>query len=421
MKKTLFCFVVMLAVSINTSIVFAADKSDKICLALETDARVNEILDNVIGTEVKDSDTINYIEAAVCINQVIGLSDNGVSHPLIHAAYDFDISLWSSKEFCRRYFIGDYLNTMGYATVFPPLHNKKIDCQRPEELFYREWYYDMVDICTKKNALELAVNCIYSDCEDYIETSKELGLYYDVGLYDDASNYDDLITVAELKKMMSDMYKIKGELYYSSDLDSGIFERVSSSSGKMSYYERYCKRLTFDPNQIDINGRKVSVMENEFGAKLIGFRDLCDAYGISLEWDNGIITFTYDGEIHELHLDNFANHTKMLVDKSVYEWHPVPRNDMFVDLDKSFTYFGQYEMINDSVYIYPKTLSKFTNYVGIDTELTYESLIGTEDDDIIVLEKDFDRMSDREQIALIATEHGPVFVRPSGSPVYVSP
>ena len=207
-------------------------------------------------------------------------------------------------------------------------------------------------------------------------------------------------------------------MYYSSDLDNGVFDTAARSSENINYYERYRRRLTFDKSMITINGCNVSVMQNEFGARLVGLRDLCNAYGIPIEWDNGKIKISYNDQQYDLRLDNFPDTTKMLVDKSIYAWHPVARDENFVDLDKSFTYFGQYEMINDSVYLYPKTFADFISYIGIETAVTYEDLI-SKDDDLTVIEKDLDRMSDREQIVVYAGSYGISLTRPSGAPVYV--
>lgn len=416
MKKVLnnIIIILFLLVSINTTCI--ADENNKISTALCIDDRIDEIIDNVLGNKPREGDILNYIEAAVCINQIAGLSDNSIEHPLYPSANDMDITLWSSRDVYRRYFIGDYLNTMGFATVFPPIPrtiSDDMDSQHLEELFYLSWYCDMVDKCTVRNALELAVNCLVSEYDDYIETAQEKGLCGGI------SNYDELITVPELKELIKKMYLLQAELYYSSDLDNGVFNTAARSSENINYYERYRRRLTFNKSMITINGCNVSVMQNEFGARLVGLRDLCNAYGIPIEWDNGKIKISYNDQQYDLRLDNFPDTTKMLVDKSIYAWHPVARDENFVDLDKSFTCFGQYEMVNDSVYLYPKTFADFISYVGIETAVTYEDLVN-KDNDLTVIEKDLERMSDREQIEIILSEHTIKFVRPSGNPVYVN-
>ena len=413
MKRILVSIILVLCVCVN--VCYAADETKTISTALSVDDRVDEIVTNVLEDyESTNDELINYIEAAICINQVAGLSDNAVDHPLYPSANYEDITRWSSKDVYRRYFIGDYLTTMGYATVFPPIEDKEINEEDPEKLFYEEWYCDMIDKCTVRNALELAVNCLVQEYDDYIAIAKEKGLCGDI------SDYDKLISISELKELMRRMYQLKGELYYSSDLDNGIFSSAVRSSEEMSYHERYRKRLTFNKGAIEMNNRRVTVMRNDFGASLVGFRDMCNAYGIPIEWNDGEIRISFNGQTHDLRLDNFPDKITMLVEKSLYAWHPVAMNEMFVDIDKSFTCFGQYEMIHDSVYLYPKTFENFINYIGIETDIGYANLIKDTSDSVTVIEKDLERKSDRERIGVAAGEHWVEFYRPSGSPVYIN-
>lgn len=393
MEKLFLKVIIILIILSNLNIVYAEDESDTIYKNLEIADRVNEIVDGVIGEDVKGHEKINYIETAICLNKVIGLSDNMIEHIPVSDDENMLAIEWSSKFFPRRFFIGDCLNAIGFATVFPPKDTVEIEDQPAAVLFYNKWYYDMRVNCTIKNALELAVNCICINCEDYIEKAHELDLF------DTVEDYDKLITVDDLKALMRKMYMIKGDLYYSSDLDSGIFESAAVSSEEMSYYERYCRRFIFNEDNIRINNKDVSIMKNKFGASLIGMRDLCEAHGADVEWNNGIVKITYNGAYYELKLDDFPKSIKMLTDNSIYMYHPVVDDFDGLILAESIEYFGQYEMINNRIYLYPITFEKLIDGIGIKSGMSSKDLLY--DKDTIILDKDFSKTSDREAIGVI--------------------
>lgn len=375
-------------------LIFDNTKTTAVSSALSVDDRVNEIVEQTIGSEYKESDTLNYIEAAICINKVAGLSDNSINHPL-NSNIIWDVTEWSSKDVPRKYFIGDYLCAMGFVTVFQPRNDLGITMKEPRD-FYTNWYSNMESLCQLKNAVELSVNCVEPHYDNYIETAKEKGLYHSIDM--DNKN----IQVNELKELMRNMYSIEKGVYYSSDIDEGISDSALQADIDMSYYERYCNRLDFCKTMFHDKGKSVSVMQNSFGAKLVGFRDFCEANGITVEWDNGRITISYDGEEQELHLDNFPDTVKIFVDKSIYAYHPIDEISIdMLNLDNSFSYFGQYEMINDSIYLYPKTFSAFIEYMGIETEITYETLLPNKPNyKVNIIEKDYNRMSDVEGIVV---------------------
>lgn len=379
-KKKLSCMAMFICLCFQGVVVNSEDYN----MALDVEERTNEIISNVLGTEKKDSDIMHYVEAAICINKVAGLSDNVVEHPLVESEKTEErVTLWSSGGVPRRFFIGDCLNTIGFVTVFPPRHNEDINWSHPEKMFFDNWYEDMDAWCSRKNAVELAMNCISRDSLDYLEEAAEYGLY------NSEQDTEEFITVSELKELMIKMYDIKGGIYYPSDLDCGII--TGAVSTKESYYDLYHKRMTFSRVQMNIGGKNVSVMKNEFGSVLVGLRDICELNGFSVCWDNGIIDISYNDTEYDFRLDNFPNNIKMLTDTSLYVYHPVVVDDRWLDLDKSITYLGQYEMIDDTVYVYPKTFNNLIEYLGIDIE-KLNTTFSTENERI---EKNYSRMSDR--------------------------
>ena len=362
----------------------AAANSEDYNMALGIEERTNEIISSVLGTEKKDSDKMRYIEAAICINKVAGLSDNAVGHPLVESEKTEEkVTLWSSGDVPRRFFIGDCLNTIGFVTVFPPQHDEEINWSNPERMFFDAWYADMDSWCSRKDAVELAMNCISYDSVDYLEEAEKYGLY------DSTQDNKQFITVSELKDLMIKMYKIQGGIYYPSDLDAGIITGAAYKTE--SYYDRYIKRMTFSRDQINIGGKNVSVMKNEFGAVLVGLREICELNGFNVTWDNGSINISYNDNEYDLKLDDFPGNIKMLTDKSMYCYHPVIVDDKWLDLDESITYLGQYEMIDDRVYVYPETFDNIIEYLSIDVE----NISMTFNDDNKIIEKDYSRISDR--------------------------
>ena len=391
----------------------SAEHVETIDLALDLEDRVNEIIYNVFES-IEDEHILNYVEAAVCISQVAGLSDNAVKHPLYEGANDDDITIWSTNDVYRRYFIGDYLNTIGYATVFPPKHEIT---EEDEKSFYKEWGIDMIESCIVEYAADLSANCIVYK---YKEPMNEMA---NRGVIDKTVQQDKLMTISELKELLKRMYLVNGYVYYGSDLDGGEYGTALHSDECISYYERYKKRMIFDRKKLNINGSEVSVLENAYGSKMVSFRELCNALGINIVWNDGVIDLDYKGEKYNVRLDIYQKNTKILIDKNIYSWHPVPQNEIFVDLDKSFTCYGQYEMVNDSIYLYPETFLAFIDHIGIDLCIDREDVVGTSIYDVV--KKDYNRMSNREPIGMIITEpdsYGPGglrFVRQSGAPVYI--
>lgn len=388
--KILSCAAISICFCVQGIVVNSADYN----MALSTEERTNEIINNVLGTERKDSDIMHYIEAAICINKVAGLSDNAIEHPLVESEKTEEhVTLWSSGVVPRRFFIGDCLNAMGFVTVFPPRHNEEINWSHPERMFFDNWYEDMVAWCTRKNAVELAMNSISYDSSDYLKEAAEYGLY------DSEQDNEKFITVSELKELMIKMYDIKGGIYYPSDLDRGIITGAASKTE--SYYDIYLKRMTFSRDQMSIGGKSVSVMKNEFGAVLVGLRQICELNGFNVDWDNGKINISYNGEEYDFELDDFPGNIKMLTDTSIYVYHPVVVDDRWLDLDKSITYLGQYEMIDDTVYVYPETFDNLIEYLNIDAESISKTFSAENE----IIEKDYSRMSDRPKHYMCTGSH----------------
>ena len=376
--------VVMIVLNVQA---YAADDDRE-----QINGRVDEIVSGVLG-DVSGEDTMNYLEAAVCINKVAGLSDNSIIGHEIDEIYSEDGDDWfSSKQFSRRWFLGDYLYAMGLTTVFVPDNVFCMDSVKESGaqglLCFWGAYLDVN--CTIGNAVELAVNCVRKEECDYKREGAECGLY-------NGDEYDSDITVDGLKSIMSNMFTLSGELYFPSDLDNGMIDSAYLSSDDMTYYERYKKRMNFKDEVLNIHGTAISVKTNDFGAKLIGFRELCEIFGMTVEWDNGKIKLTNGNGTYDIRLDDFEGNRKMLTDRNIFAYHPKVDEFWHVIFDKSVDCFGQYEMINDRIYLYPETFRKFTEHMDIDSGITPDALVpGAGSCSDVYVEKDIERTCDTE-------------------------
>ena len=374
--------VVMIVLNVQA---YAADDDRE-----QINGRVDEIVYGVLG-DVSEEDTMNYLEAAVCINKVAGLSDNSIiGHEIDEIIDEGNDKLLSSRQIARRWFLGDYLYAVGYTTVFQP--KQQILVNDAEVLgvrsLYSLWSANFKANSTIGNAVELAVNCVRKEECDYKREGAECGLY-------NGDEYDSDITVDGLKSIMRNMFTLSGELYFPSDLDNGMIDSAYLSSDDMTYYERYKKRMNFKDEVLNIHGTAISVKTNDFGAKLIGFRELCEIFGMTVEWDNGKIKLTNGNGTYDIRLDDFEGNRKMLTDRNIFAYHPKVDEFWHVIFDKSVDCFGQYEMINDRIYLYPETFRKFTEHMDIDSGITPDALMpGAGLCSDVYVEKDYGRMSD---------------------------
>lgn len=340
---------------------------------------INNMLNegNAYNFYYDDDSFVSRADAIECIMKVIGLTDDLSSNAPSVVTMSTDILdtfnfgsiyaqnyIWSASNMASEYAASGYdpndkTGCKGCLTLLNTEHNS-------EYMFYPERY------CTIKEALMFIARAIDADCsEDYVCIALANDIC-DVGTIAQENEY---ITVSLLREMLIKFYGVKGDVYYNNLYDgSGSIPKIDSDS-ESTYYEKYQKMHTFNIYSITENGYGVSAAENGWGTKLVKLRDIMAAHNIDTEWDNGRIKLTdANGIEHVIYLDRTEGQARVGNDNALC---------MYISKEESLEYkimtqyfgiilFGQYEMINDSVYLYPQTLFSLFGYMGIKLELTTE-------------------------------------------------
>lgn len=356
MRKLMIKIIIAILLSsiyINNPVVNAqTNEKAKVC-ALAKEKRVEEIVANIFGT-YKEDDMVTRNEALICINQVVGLSDNAVLDTIVFLEYS-DLYLYKDRinRLCS-------LSHYNYYT-----YEKTLFLEETTTGFWGKTGYCFYPTskCTIEYAIELMANCIEKDYDNSVEVARKFNLCS----ADMLKNLDRNITVSELKLLMSNMLDVEGELYYHSD-ESGINNDILRTNETFNYYDLYCKRKTYVSEVIDIDDKKgIEVMKNKNGVCLIKLRDFLSKYNKNVEWENGSIVIKDDTSYIKLCLDNFPEKRRMFTSASVYAEHLVWEDDWIVK-DESYTHLGEYEMINEYVYLYPYTLFNLIDYLELDIQ-----------------------------------------------------
>lgn len=328
------------------------------CYILSNEERVDEIINEVYGWEYNEGCHISGLEVAVCISKVVGMSDNIIhKEQLIKSQTN-----WSTLRPFRVNSIISYLPYLKQYIIAPKTQKH----YGPDYLIDEtDGYMWILDECTIKNAIEMVSSCINS-VENPIETS----LKYELCDNDQYNRLDDLITIREFKDMLYKMINIKGELHYRSDLDKKPANAIEKNKDDLTYYDNYINRIAFIPQMTEINEKQIRSMVNKNNALLVSLRDYINSLGLTVNWNNGQIFIEGKKTSLVLCLDNFSNNSeirRMFIDKSIYAQHSVINENeegIYYDLEKSYTYFGQYVIIQDTVYLYPKTYERIDEYIN---------------------------------------------------------
>lgn len=348
--------ILLCSICINSVIVKAQTTEEWDVCALSKKERIEEIISNVIG-KYKEDDNITRNEALICINQVAGLSDNAVIKASVLLNYS-DLYLYKDRLY-RLCLLSQY----NFYT-----YEKTLFLEETTNGFFGNYGYCFypTNNCTIGYAIELMANCIDKDYNDPIDVAKTFNLCS----ADMLEKIDKNITVFELKVLMDNMFDVAGEIYYNSD-ECGVTDNEFVTNNDISYYERYCNKKTYFPDVITIDGKnQVEAIKNKNGVYLVKLRSFLNSYNKNIEWENGTIVIKDDTSIIKLSLDNFPGKIRMFTSASIYAEHPV-YEDEFVVRDESYTYLGEYEMINDHVYLYPYTLFEIIDYLELDVSKNF--------------------------------------------------
>lgn len=178
---------------------------------------------------------------------------------------------------------------------------------------------------------------------------------------------NEYITVSMLKEMLINFYADKGDVYY----DGSWSYPELDPDRKSSYYEKYKTMHTFDQCSITENGHEVAAAKNGWGTTLVKLRDIMTAYNVNTEWDNGKVRLTdSDGQECVVYLDRTPGMIRIGNDNTLCMYISKEESDEYTMGAEYFGIidFGQCEMINDSIYLYPKALFSLLGYMGITIE-----------------------------------------------------
>lgn len=339
--------VLLCSMCVDSTVIYAQPDNEWKSCALSKEERVDEIILNVMG-ECTDDCNVTRNEALICIDQVAGLSDNTVLDTYVIVEYS-DLYLYKDRL--------DRLCLLSQYNFYT--YEKTLFLEETTNGFWGNHGYCFypTNNCTIGYAIDLVANCIDKGHNNSVDLARNFKLCGE----DMLERTDEDISIYELKILMCNMFDIAGEIYYCSDA-YGVTDNEFITNNNISYYERYCNRKTYTPTATTIGNKEhIEAMENRNGVHLIQLRDFLYKYNKSIEWENGSIIVKDEKSSVKLCLDNFPAKTRMFTSPAIYAEHLVWENEWIVK-DKSYTYLGEYEMINEHVYLYPYTLLKIIDY-----------------------------------------------------------
>ena len=85
--------------------------------------------------------------------------------------------------------------------------------------------------------------------------------------------------------------------------------------------------------------------------------------GYNVDWiGNGDIMIHNDDNEIILSLDEYPDQYKMCIDKAIYVKHLTYEGNKLIISD-SFSYLGEYDIIDDTIYLYPHSLDRLSSYL----------------------------------------------------------
>ena len=368
-------FLLMISVMLSAlSLTVYAEENQRASLTLSVEERVDEILESVlweytdetIESQLKESvegkihnykfDLNNYatrVDALMSIMRVIGMTDDFTQY-FMCTAHD-DATTASPK--------GAY-SKPGYIYVAVYME----DFQEIATYVERLKFYPL-EYCTIGQALEFAARCIYKENnENYVEIAKE----YDLCSTDTMERQEDYITIGELKELLINLYNVPGEVVFKPIYLFGKWYEYDMHHNE-TYYERYKKSSTYLLESMMLNGYEVRYAKNGWGTPFLSFADLMKKYNIDLQWDNGRITLTKsNGDEYIVCLDRFPPNLRMYCDKSMYIEHiQYDSWGYIIPYEASFDILGQYEIIDENLYITPSTYQFLLSELALNTDIVY--------------------------------------------------
>ena len=315
---------------------------------------------------VASSSYINRANALSSIMKVIGLNDDLVCSAQLIESNELDVHqsysngstvvaqyIWSALEKFESSYEYEVSDSKGFKGSLTSLDGVRFYPQRS---------------CTIEEVLRFIARAINSDnSENYIDIARENGICSEEML----DRIKDHITVSELKDILVNLYSVKGDVYYSNSYKNVPASPLLDSDHESTYFEKYIKTQTFVPSETEINGTSVTIMENKWGTKAISLRDLMTAYNANIEWDNGeIIVEKENRERYVFFLDGYPGQIRLCNDGQLCTQETVYSEYMTGNMPiEEITFFGQYEMINDSIYVYPSAYFSVLGFMELKSEI----------------------------------------------------
>lgn len=343
---------------------------------------INNILDNgnIYNFYCNDEDFVCRADVLEAIMKVIGLTDDMTSLTPVAMNINTDVTdsfdygsvyaqnyIWSASKTVSGYkYTSDENGCGGALTLFNTENNS-------EYIFYPKRY------CTIKEALMFIARAIDAD-----NSTDHISIALDNGICDAdiASREDEYITVSQLRGMLINLYAVKGDVYYDDSYDGSGSNPKIDTDNESTYYEKYKNMHTFIPYEITENELEVSAVENGWGTKAVKLRDIMMAHDVDVAWDNGKIKLTdSEGTEYITFLDRVPGQVRLGSDNILCMELSKEEAAEYNSLGEiNIVLFGQYEMIDDSVYLYPQALFALCGYLGIDLEMTPEDLSYSRDE-----------------------------------------
>lgn len=359
-------WLIVLSMILSTLNLFVhAEELQKVSFTLSVEDRVDQILESVLWkydaemfeeqlAEVEvhnyrydDAEYMTRGDAAVAVLRVVGMTDDAAT---------FNVPLFYMSDFHEAGLNGSYYKGLYLATA----------CG---DGIISERVYKPNEFCTIENILRIIACCIQvEDNDDYVEIIRKNNLCSE----DVLERTNEFITIREMRNILINLYGVAGEWFYNNIHSYAEIHGIDLSHSQ-TYYERYQKATNYNIYSVFVNGYEIQCAEAENGEPLVALSDLSEIYNISLTWDNGIIGVSdTNGNEYVFRLDEFITNWREGCDKTIYVRNLIyDEKGWRIWSDETEYNCGQYEMINDRVFVYPKAYKYFLQYMNLPMKFLY--------------------------------------------------
>ena len=303
---------------------------------------VDEYINKVLGV-YSEYDLIKRGDAIVIIMKIIGLSDDRASiyidmdfyEPFANDVFDWDSghSVCHSNKESYIYF--------GYTAGIVKGYEQNI---------YPDNYATVRDI------FAFIARCVdVSSSDDIYEIIRQNNINAGLAI----ENMDSYITIKDLKTMLINLLNAHGEIYYSSTYYLKNSPELDKEH-QFTYFERYINEHEYEDKNTENIRCKISVT----GTELYSLRDYLTNHGFNVDWiGTGDIRIYDNDQEFILCLDEYPGQYKMYIDKSIGMKHLVYEENRIIISD-SFDYLGEYDIVDETVYLYPNALERLSSYLS---------------------------------------------------------